>query len=107
LNFGGLFASDDIGYMVWMNCMLICSIVAALYTGFNLFVTKRINKAYYIDEERRRLHKKFIWVVPFVGPIVIFGSWRKRRKVKFDAMTKQQRDKKKGDFYESGIGLDS
>lgn len=60
-----------------------------------------------MDEERRRLHKKFIWIVPFVGPLVILGSWRKRKKVKFDTMTKQQRDKKKGDFYESGIGLDS
>jgi hypothetical protein len=61
----------------------------------------------YMDEERRKLHKKFIWLVPFVGPLLIAGFWRKAKKVKFDTMTKQQRDKNKGDFYESGIGLDS
>jgi hypothetical protein len=35
------------------------------------------------------------------------GFWRKERKVKFDTMTKNQRERNKGDFYESGIGLNS
>lgn len=60
-----------------------------------------------MDEEMRRLHRRFIWFVPFVGPLIIAGFWRKAKKVNFDTMTKQQRDKKKGDFYESGIGLNS
>jgi hypothetical protein len=87
--------------------MIIFCALAAIYVGFNLFVTQRISKAFYMDEERRKLHKKFIWLVPFVGPLLIAGFWRKAKKVKFDTMTKQQRDKNKGGFYESGIGLDS
>lgn len=87
--------------------MLIFGAIAAIYVGFNLFVTRRINSAFYMDEVRRGLHKKFIWLVPFVGPLIISGFWRKVKKVKYDTMTKQQRDKRKGDFYESGIGIDS
>lgn len=90
-----------------MTTILIFSIVAATYAGFNLFVTRRINRSCYLDEEMRRLQKKFIWFVPFLGPLIIAGFWRKAKKVKLDTMTKQQRDKKKGDFYESGLGIDS
>lgn len=92
---------------MWMMALLIFSVIAGMYAGFNLFVTRQINRAYYVDEERRRLHRKFIWLIPFVGPLIILGFWRKRKRVKFDTITKQERDKKKGDFYESGIGLDS
>jgi hypothetical protein len=94
--------------IVWMTIMLIIGAIAASYAGFNLFVTRRINRAYYLEEEMRRFHKRFIWVVPFGGPLIIAGFWRKNsEKIKLDTMTKQQRDKQKGDFYESGIGLDS
>jgi hypothetical protein len=87
--------------------MITFSVVVAIYVGFNLFVTRRISKAFYMDEEMRRRHRKFIWFVPFIGPLLITGFWRKAKKVKFDTLTKQQRDKNMGDFYESGIGLDS
>ena len=90
-----------------MTSILIFGTLAAIYLGFNLFLTRRIKSAYYPDEVRREFRKRFIWLVPFVGPLMIVGSWRKRTKVKFDTMTKQQRDRKKGDFYESGIGFDA
>ena len=61
-----------------------------------------------MDEEMRRFHKKFIWVVSFFGPFIIAGFWGKNSEgIKLDTMTKQQRDKQNGAFYESGIGLDS
>jgi hypothetical protein len=82
-------------------------ITATVYIILNLFVTGRINKSYYLNEERRGLHKKLIWVIPFLGPLMIIGFWRKTRKMKVDIMTKEQREKKNGDFYESGIGLNS
>lgn len=64
-----------------MTALLIFSVVAGKYAGFNLFVTRQIDRAYYVDEERRRLHKKFIWLVPFVGPLVILGFWRKTGRI--------------------------
>jgi hypothetical protein len=87
--------------------IIIVVVIAAVCVLFNLFVTRRINSAFYLEERRRRFHKNFIWLAPFVGPIIIKGFWRKTHAVKFVTMTKQLRDKKKGDFYESGIGLDS
>lgn len=43
--------------IVWMTTMFIFGVIAAIYVGFNLFVTRRINTAFYMDEERRRFHK--------------------------------------------------
>jgi hypothetical protein len=45
--------------------------------------------------------------VPFVGPFMIIGFWKIEGKVRLETMTKEQREKNKGDFYESGIGLNS
>lgn len=81
--------------------------ITTVYIILNLYVTGRINKSYYLNEERRGLHKKLIWVIPFLGPLIIIGFWRKTGKIKTDTMTKEQREKRKGDFYESGIGLNS
>ncbi len=51
------------------------------------------------------LHKKMIWFLPFIGPLLIKGFWARNSKERFDTMTKAQRnDKKDGGFYESGIG---
>jgi hypothetical protein len=87
--------------------MSIFVITAIIYAAFNLFVMRRISRAFYLDEDRRRFHMKFIWILPFIGPLIISGSWREPKKVKLDTMTKEQRDKRKGDFYESNIGLNS
>jgi len=81
--------------------------ITAVYIILNLYVTGRINKSYYSNEERRGLHKKLIWAIPFLGPLMLIGFWRKIGKMKTDTMTKEQREKRKGDFYESGIGLNS
>jgi hypothetical protein len=87
--------------------VLTLSVIGTLYIVFNLYVTKKINKASYLSQERRGLHKKLIWIIPFVGPLLIIGFWRNEKEVKFETMTKDKRDKEKGDFYESGIGLNS
>ena len=80
--------------------------IGTTYILFNLFVIWRINKSFYLNEERRGLHKRLIWIIPFIGPLLIIGFWTKR-KIKPETMTKDEREKKKGDFYESGIGLNS
>jgi hypothetical protein len=82
-------------------------IIATVYIILNLYVTKRINKSFYLNEERRGIHKKLIWAIPFIGPLITIGFWTKNNKVKGETMTKELRDKRKGDFYESGIGLNS
>ncbi len=69
-------------------------------------MTISINKSDYLNEERRRLHKRLIWLIPFLGTLLIIGFWIKL-KPKFETMTKEEREKKKGNFYESGIGLNS
>lgn len=80
-------------------------IILTAYIICNLYVTRRITKAYYLNEERRVLHKKMIWFLPFIGPLLIKGFWARNSKERFDTMTKAQRnDKKDGGFYESGIG---
>jgi hypothetical protein len=78
------------------------------YILLNVFVTKRINKSYYLSEEMRSLHKKFIWFLPFLGPILIKNFWRKPKTNNIQTNTKTQRDKKaKYDgFYESGQGVE-
>ena len=80
--------------------------IGTVYLLLNIFVTIRINKSDYLNGERRGLHKRLIWLIPFLGPMLILRYWTKS-KPKFETMTKQQREKSKGDFYESGIGLNS
>lgn len=76
------------------------------YILLNIFVMWRINTSFYLREERRKIHKLLIWFIPFIGPLLIFNYWTKSKST-FEVMTKEQREKKKGNFYESGVGLDS
>lgn len=78
--------------------------LTAVYFILNLYVTLRLRKSHYSSAERRDLHTKLIWVLPFVGPLLIIGYWRKTKKKKIVIMTKDQRKTNKGNFYESGIG---
>ncbi len=80
--------------------------ITAVYILLNLYVTSRIRKAHYSSVERRNLHLKLIWVLPFVGPLLIIGYWRKTKNKNVVIMTKDQRKTNKGNFYESGIGQD-
>jgi|ETNmetMinimDraft_18_1059904.scaffolds.fasta_scaffold53859_2 hypothetical protein len=67
------------------------TITAISYAILNIYVTMRINKAYYMKEERRKLHKKFIWIVPFLGPLIIKSFWMKKEDKELDVMTKDKR----------------
>ena len=68
-------------YLLRMAQIIGISILAILYLSINLVVVRRINESrFYSDEERRKLHKKFIWMIPFVGPLMVRGYWRKKSK---------------------------
>jgi hypothetical protein len=88
--------------------MKVVLFVFLVYIILNLFVTKRINKSTYLSEDMRSLHKKFIWFLPFLGPIIIKNFWGKPKKDNIQTNTKTQRDKnaKYDGFYESGKGME-
>jgi hypothetical protein len=85
------------------NLLILFALISA-YVLFNMYVTRRINNAYYLSEQRRGLHKKFIWIIPFLGPLLIRDFWKVEKKNRFETITKEQRRKQNGEFYESGIG---
>ncbi len=84
--------------------MKLALISLLIYILLNVFVTKRINKSYYLSEEMRSLHKKFIWFLPILGPLIIKNFWRKPKTNNIQVNTKSQRDKnaKYDGFYDSG-----
>lgn len=86
---------------------LVFIIFLAIYILLNLYVTKRINKAYYVQEERRKFHKKFIWFVPLLGPFLIRGFWQAGKNKPIETVTKEERKKEDGAFHESGIAIRS
>jgi hypothetical protein len=88
--------------------MKLALIIFLIYISITIYVTIRINKSFYISEEMRKLHKKLIWILPFLGPLILKNFWRREKINKFPTNTKTQRDKnqKYGDFYESGKGMD-
>lgn len=51
--------------------------LALLYIVVNIYVLRKINKAAYLKEERRSLHKVIIWVIPFLGALLLRGFWKK------------------------------
>jgi hypothetical protein len=77
-----------------------------LYIILNLIVSKKINQAYYLKEERRSLHKKVIWIIPFLGPLLIKSHWSKNEE-KLKVTTEANRRNKRGnntDNWESLTG---
>jgi hypothetical protein len=56
----------------------------------------------------RSFHKKFIWLLPFLGPLIIVNFWKKPKGPIIQTNTKTQRDKNSSynGFYESGQGID-
>lgn len=90
------------------SIMKLVPIAILIYILLNVFVTKRINKSYYLSEEMRSLHKKFIWFLPFLGPLLIKNFWRKPKTNYVQINTKTQRNKnaKYNGFYESGQGVE-
>ncbi len=76
-----------------------------IYIVLNIYVSKRIDKSLYIDDSRRRLHKKFIWLIPFIGPLMIRGFWKKSGVEPMKVITKANRKLDKSTFRESGTGM--
>lgn len=87
-----------------MKTALIIAFILVVYISLNTYVTIKINKANYLKEERRRLHKKLIWIVPFLGPLAIRSFWSEG-KVEIKAVTKKDRKIDKGSFHESNKGI--
>ena len=83
---------------------IILLLIITAYVLFTLFVSKRISKARYMNEERRSMHKKLIWFLPFVGPVLIRGFWTSQKK-KMGVQTKEKRNKGKGGFIENTGGI--
>ena len=78
--------------------------VAIVYILFNVWVTKMIERARYYKEERKALHRRVIWIVPFLGPLLLRSFWKDRRKNKLEIITKEKRKIQQGGFYESHKG---
>jgi|GEM_PF-1875642 len=76
--------------------LLIVAVLA--YVCLNLLVTQKINKADYFKEERRKLHKRFIWILPFLGPLAIRSFWKKKEDTGLEIMTRDKRGKSKANF---------
>lgn len=79
--------------------------VCLAYLCFTYYVYLRIIKAIYLSENRRKLHKRFIWFVPFIGPLIIRNFWKRNIDIGIDVMTKSKRKLDKSNFYESGKGI--
>jgi hypothetical protein len=75
------------------------------YLAFTFYVSLKVKKAEYKDLERKKIHQVFIWLLPFMAPLLIKSYWLTRKKVKLVANTKGNRKSKEGGFYESGIGM--
>ena len=84
---------------------LLLALTPVAYIVLNMYVAKKINKAFYLKEKRRKLHEKIIWLIPFLGPLMLRGFWKKNRSTKLDVITKSNRKNKAGGFYESGLGV--
>ncbi|MCK5845815.1 MAG: hypothetical protein KAG84_00130 [Bacteroidales bacterium] len=83
----------------------ILIIVFIVYIILTSYIYIRINKAIYLSEERRTIHKIFIWLLPFIGPFIIRGFWIKKSRQNLETMTKNKRKLDKSNFYESGKGI--
>lgn len=82
---------------------LVIGLVGLSYLILNLYVSSRISKAQYNDESRRSVHRWFIWLLPFLGPLITKPFWTKPKRLQ--VMTKANRKTKKGGFHESGKGM--
>ena len=83
----------------------LAAAIAIVYILLNIYVTRKINKAYYLKEERRKLHKIFIWIIPFLGPLMIKSFWQEKKNETMEVMTKDKRKIDKSSYYESGSGM--
>lgn len=88
--------------MEWTQIIIL--LIIAAYFFFTFYVYKRIGQARYINEDRRKTHRKLIWFLPFIGPLMIRGFWTKQKK-RMGVQTRSKRSKGKGDFTENTGGI--
>lgn len=84
--------------------IVIVSVFIA-YILFTFYVNNKINKAVYFDEERRSIHKKLIWILPFIGSLMIRNFWKKQDPKDMKVISKTTSKKSKMNFTESGKGI--
>lgn len=85
--------------------MIAIVLVLTIYLALNIYVTYKINRANYLTEERRSLHKRLVWILPFLGPFLIKSFWSDEKPIT-KAMTKKDRETDNSSFYESKKGFD-
>jgi hypothetical protein len=76
-----------------------------LYFLSNVIISKRLKKAYYPDKAMLSLHLKLIWLLPFIGPLMLYSFWKTSKPTKLKINTKENRKTESSQFYESGEGL--
>lgn len=63
--------------------MFIKSIVFILYVLSNVFISKRLKNSYYPNKAMQSLHLKLlIWLLPFIGPLMLYSFWKKSKPTK-------------------------
>ena len=80
-------------------------LLLALYAIINIRVTKKIDEALYLNEKSRKLHKKIIWILPFLGALLTKDSWQEQKGNDIEITTKSSKKINKSSFYESGQGI--
>lgn len=85
--------------------IIIIVVILIAYFIFTKYVNNKINKSLYLNESRRNSHKIFIWIIPFLGPLIIRNFWKTREDNELEIMTKKKRKQDKSNFYESGKGI--
>ena len=77
-----------------------------IYITSNLVISKRLKNSYYPDKAMLSLHLKLIWILPFIGPTLLYNFWKKSNPTVMKINTKENRKTESTHFYESGEGLD-
>jgi hypothetical protein len=70
---------------------LLLLFVFVIYIIVNWYVGNRIKNAYYLDEERRKLHLHLIWYLPFIGALIFKEYWTVSYNRNIEVMTKNKR----------------
>ena len=69
---------------------IVLAIGLLSYVSLNLYVGRKIRVARYGSEDRRQLHQRFIWLLPFLGPLLIKSYWQSA-KAQPEVITRGQR----------------
>lgn len=75
-------------------------IIILIYIYYTLKFHSKIWNSPMLNKSQKRINIFMIWIMPFVWYYLIKGIIKPSR-----IMTKKDRKKRKGQFYESGIGI--